>query len=131
MKYEGPLNTIVLTNITNDHSIDVICFHSAVSWSAFRDYAIKMGVSYVFLTPSDAAKILYQLGGVGYGCYTMHGVSSNYTKEKEYRQALAAMKKRDIGSVTGICSIASALRLDVDPEDGLEAPRSESLSVSV
>ncbi len=131
MEYMGPRNNIVLTNLTSKLTADVICFHSIASWGAFQEYASMVGLSYVFLTPSDAAKILYQQGGVGFGCYTMEGVSCNHTNEEQRRKALAATKKNEIAEITGICSIATPLRLDVDPADSLHPQASERASAGL
>lgn len=112
--FKGPRNTIVLTSITGRDHWDIICFHSEVSWSAFRDYTIANHIGYERITTDRAAKILKKQGGVGYGCYTMDGVTSNHDKEREYRRALAKSKKTDIANIIGICSIFEPLELRVD-----------------
>lgn len=108
--YKGPLETIVLTSLQG--GVDVICFHSAFSFDAFKAYAARLDIGWERISAADAAKLLAQSDGIGAGCYTMIGTTNE--SEREYRKAVARIKKHEVISLTGIGSIFEPLDVELD-----------------
>jgi hypothetical protein len=91
---------LFLATFTGDEEVDVVAIQSSVAMSSFLSYCENSGVSCMRTNERDAALLLKEQGGVGFGCYTTDG-AINPDAVGVVRSIAAMRRKFRLSSIIG------------------------------